>query len=266
MQPALDIAISIDNVGCFAGPDDTLDVYVTKKNKSQNSKNAAPQELAEAFQTRLHVDISQISIEETPKGLMPWELACCWIDEDGSSTIRMRPETTKTTINRTAVLTHELIHAMRGRIGSTTFEEFTAYAVTASLFPHYLTPWRTFLGPLFNSALEVILVIATVWACWLLPFFLSLPVLPFLLLPVTTIALLFLRLFLRWRVWNAAFERLNGTFSTLALPLVVRLSDEEIRWLAMLPHNRVRNAFLERAKKEWRFRLLEKKFLLDLLE
>ncbi len=260
MEDALEIASTLDSQGCFAGPEEPLEQYVTKQKKGIASQHILPQELVEAFGTKLKVDVTSLPVEETSKGLFPWELACCWIDEEGNSLIRVRPEGTGSPVHRTAVIAHELIHAMRGGLASTRFEEVTAYAATRALFPRYLSAWRCFLGPLFDTSYEVILFLVASWACWLIPFLLSLPLMPFLILPIGFLSWLTIRLIHRWRVWRSSFQKLERLCGHWALALIVRLSDDEIEGLATVPDEQVSMVFSERARVEWRLAIFEKKF------
>lgn len=191
-----------------------------------------PQTLVDLFLQQLKVDIRNIPIEISSQGLMPWELACCWIDESGEATIRVRAPGETKKVYREAVLAHELVHAIRGGLFSSRFEEFTAYAICQELFPSHISWWRTTFGPLFTSVKEIYSILGIIWANALIPFFIDIPVLVSLAVPFIACFYSVARLAWRWRLWNKAYAKIQDACPDEVLAIIVRLSDDELVRLA----------------------------------
>ena len=196
---------------------------------------------------------------------MPWELACCWIDQDGRGTIQIRPnERSQKFVQNEAILTHEAVHAVRGRLFSSIFEEHCAYAACHEVFPQSFPFWRAFLGPLFTSPKEVITLLILVWGTWGIPMFFDWDVSYVLLLTLSFSYLLypFTRLISRWKVWKSAIKNIADEWPSKEWKLMIRLSDQEIEWLSHLKKGDVREAIHEKARHEWRWEY----FLEDILD
>ena len=64
---------------------------------------------------------SAFDFEVSSKGMWPWEVACCLIDEEDRPKIRVR---SLSNVNRNVLLFHECIHAIRARFCAPQFEEY----------------------------------------------------------------------------------------------------------------------------------------------
>jgi len=263
MTHKLDHKIRIlDKNGRFSRPEEDLDSFLQQARVRQDTESIIPYRVAKAFSEKLHVDVETIPVEQSSKGLLPWELACCWIDEQGESTIRMRP-LKKSPISQNTVLVHELVHAIRGRLSSSKFEEFCAYDVCAALTP--LPKWRRFLGPLFSSAKEVLFICLLLWCNFFVPLLFSLQPSLFALsiIPALSIVLPFTRLISRWRTWNRALYNISFHWPDRGRALLIRLADEEIVWLAQLSPDQVIPAIEERSSYDWRWKFFLSHILLE---
>jgi len=243
----------LDKTGRFSRPEEAIDSFLQQARSRQPCNDCViPYPVAKAFSEKLCIDIQSVAIEQSSRGLLPWELACCWVDEEGESTIRIRPSK-KGLISKNTLLVHELVHAVRGRLSSSKFEEFCAYDISAALTP--LPKWRRFLGPLFSSAKEILFICLLLWSNFFLPLLFNFHPSTFALsiIPVLSIALPFTRLITRWKTWNKALHNISLHFPERARALLIRLADEEIIWLSKLDPDQTVSAIQERALYDWRW-------------
>ena len=251
-------AYLLDKKGCFSRPDEQIEAFIDAAPRQRRiEQTLLPNSLIQAFSETLCVDIRSLSIEESSQGLFPWELACCWTDRRGNASIRLRPKSKRSSyLSRDTVLVHECIHAIRARLDSSIFEEFCAYDLSSELAP--LSAWRRFLGPLFSSAKEACLFLLLLWTTLFTPLFFDswYPWL-LLLLPITHLSALFIRLYSRWNVWNKAKKAL-ASYCTKASALLVRMSDEEIRWLSSLDPSEIHTAIEQQSSSTWRWVIFKK--------
>jgi len=243
----------LDQHGRFAHPEEQLDAFLLQSRPlPAESEYLIPYPICKAFSDRLLVDVAAVPIEQSSQGLLPWELACCWIDEEGNSKIRIRPTKNKK-VSYNSILAHELVHAVRARLSSKKFEEFCAYDTCSALSP--LPKWRKFLGPLFSSAREVLVILLLLWCNFILPFFFRLHPHPLslLIVPALCLGLPLIRLIYRWRTWNRAAKNIHAFWPDKTYALLLRLGDDEISWLSKLPRKQVPDALHNKATHEWRW-------------
>jgi len=246
--------------GCFSRPEESLEAYLHTSSAwplpAKEDGWEFPPLIKKTFADRFEIDLQNIPVEVSSKGLMPWELACCWIDEDGRGTIQIRKnDRSLKLVQSEAVLTHEAIHAVRGRLFSTIFEEHCAYAACHAAFPLSFPSWRAFLGPLFTSPKEVFILLLLIWGTWGMPFAFDWEF-PYSLLFCLSFSFLlfpFFRLLKRWRIWRKAMKNIAAEWPDKEWKLIIRLSDQEISWLAALSKENVRDAVHEKASDDWRW-------------
>ncbi len=255
--------------GCFSRPKEPLEAFLQLSSTWVSAEPVQqwtyPLPVAKGFFEHFGVDLQKIPVEISSKGLMPWELACCWIDEEGRGTIQIRPQDKPSTFVRPGeLLTHEAVHAVRGRLFSSLFEEHCAYAACYKVFPRTFPLWRTFLGPLFTSPKEVIILVCLIWGTWGVPMLMDWDVSYFLLggLSFSYLLVPFARLVTRWRAWRRALNNIAVAWPNKEWKLIIRLSDEEILWLSRLRKADVRQAVHDKALQEWRWEY----FLEEILE
>jgi hypothetical protein len=251
---------SVHRNGCFSRPEESQEAYLRAAStwtvSDKEEEWDFPPIVKKTFAERFGVDLQKIPVEISSKGLMPWELACCWIDQDGRGAIQIRPnDRPLKLVQSEAILTHEAVHAVRGRLFSSVFEEHCAYAACYDAFPHTFPGWRAFLGPLFTSPKEIIIILIIVWGTWGVPmlFDWDIPYSLLFCLSLSSLFFPFMRLLNRWRVWRKALKNIAGEWPNKEWKLMIRLSDQEIRWLATLKKSTVRDAIHKKAGQEWRW-------------
>ena len=249
---------AMDRKGCFSRPGDSEEEFCTiaaSWNPSTESWNY-PDHLKAVFAERFGVDLQSIPLKVSSKGLMPWELACCWLDDEGKGSIQMRSSTrSQNRVPLDVVLVHEAVHAVRGRLESSKFEEHVAYAACRAVFPHSFPRWRAWIGPLFSSVREVIVLLILLWGSWGLPLFLNASIPASLVggFDILVIAAFLTRLQSRWKVWDKAMKSIVSQWPATAWKLMIRMADEEIEWLSALPYDRVLQEVEKKALADWRW-------------
>lgn len=249
---------AMDRKGCFSRPGDSEEEFCTiaaSWNPSTESWNY-PDHLKAVFAERFGVDLQSIPLKVSSKGLMPWELACCWLDDEGKGSIQMRPSTrSQNRVPLDVVLVHEAVHAVRGRLGASKFEEHVAYAACRAVFPHSFPRWRAWIGPLFSSVREVLVLLILLWGSWGLPLFLKASIPASLVggFDILVIAAFLTRLQSRWKVWDKAMKSIVSQWPATAWKLMIRMADEEIEWLSALPYDRVLQEVEKKALADWRW-------------
>ena len=255
----------LDRNGFFARSHESLDDFIRSGPMAFNNVSTPsthPPELVSKFWLEFALDVRSLPIETSKKGILPWEPACCWTDGKGKSFIRIRPEEEHRVVSKDAVIAHECVHALRGRLFSHSFEEMCAYSVSAELFPKEFPLWRTWLSPLFSSTKEVLFTFLWMVGCWTLPWILDTDFSSFSLLLLSLLPLIgyVMRLQGRWRKWHKARTVLSSINPKNALSLLLRLPDEDITWLSKQNQDCLEK-ISERAKKEWRWCFFKEAFL-----
>ena len=116
--------MNADRIGCFSRPDESIESYLLDFATWDTTEAEwdYPRIIKKLFAERFGIDLQKVPLEVSSKGLMPWELACCWIDQHGRGTIQVRMnDSSQPRVSKDAVLTHEAIHAVRGRLHSSKF-------------------------------------------------------------------------------------------------------------------------------------------------
>lgn len=258
----------LDRHGYFARPHESLEDFIRSGPASfVNTSNPEthPPELVSKFWMQFALDVRSVPIQISKKGILPWEPACCWIDKNGTPIIHVRPSAEHRIVSRDAVLAHECVHAIRGRLFSDHFEEMCAYSVSAELFPKDFPRWRTWLSPLFSSAHEVLFTFFWMIGCWALPWLVNMdvsPLVPFLLSMSPLLGFVF-RLKRRWDKWHKARDLLASVNHKTALSLLLRLPDEDITWIARQNKKDFPAKLKERSCKEWRWYFFREAFLVS---
>lgn len=258
-------ALSLDRQGHFIKAQESLEEFIASAPSLKNIATTAthPPEIVSYFWVRFALDIRSIPVKISKKGIFPWEPACCWTDTKGESFIQIRPDSEHTLISKNAVLAHEYVHALRGRLFSNKFEEICAYTISADLFPKDFSRWRTWLSPLFSATNEVIFSFFWMIGCWALPWALNTQFSVFFLCGLSFLPVIgfLLRLFFQWNTWNKARAVLSSINEKGALSLLIRLTDEDIEWISQYTEKDFPTALKERASKEWRWSFFKEAFL-----
>ena len=228
--------IAYDIQGIFALPGDTLESYQERVSKLTGYKG---QDVPECLMHVYDINPSWVPVEYSDDGLRLWEAACMWYSDcpDVPPMIQLvqafeKKQTYLKMYHKNEVLAHEYVHAVRANLGSSAFEEIFAYYLSKSKF-------RAILGPLFERPYESVLLLSSFIPLLLLMFkdlfvdsynsnFLSNFFIPALCLPIGLASFFLLRLILRWSQWLRCKKHLDVLTHGKSLPLMVRLTDQEI--------------------------------------
>jgi hypothetical protein len=163
-------------------------------------------------------------------GLRPWHGGCTWIFtlsaiSTPTALIQLRrafkdSSTYLKLYRRHELIAHEAAHIGRMAFEEAKFEELIAYRSSHSR-------WQRWLGPLFQSSNEVVLLLLTM-AAMLTATWLQVPLLWTLALPATLAAFTGGRLLLRHYQWQRCYARLQTLLGANANAVIYRLTDSEV--------------------------------------
>jgi hypothetical protein len=252
----LEAAQRLDRKGIFAGPSECISDFIRDGESYPVVSSSNFLEVRTRLKDMFDVDTSHIAIEKSSKSLLPWEIACCLFNEKAIPSIYVRPgRWFFHSIPEEAIIAHELIHALRGRLDSTVFEEYAAFDGAQYLYPGAVSHLRTLTGPLFTNPFEAIILCILLFIVSLLPWFFA----PFatmsVLLPLMAaiVAYPIFRCAYRWRVWNRAKKALGEYSSENAWKILVRLGDKEIFELARLRKGCAAHYIAQKQQASWRW-------------
>ncbi len=215
--------LDLNNRGIFPGPKESLEHF------SKRAQLAAKNETypgVNRLQDLFGVKPDWVEIKIDQKGLLPWEAAATWIEEDETgfktSHIQLKPNAFYLPEE---IVAHELVHAMRLSFEEARFEEILAYRTSEKRF-------RRYFGPLFAKPKEVkgwLFLLITSWAIYWTQFAFEIEIGAeyFLWVPLLILGLGTIRLIRAQRLFSLALNNLEKT-GVKALPIALRLSDEEI--------------------------------------
>lgn len=255
--------------GIFALPTDTYQTYSDRAGRRTS-------EVAAAVSIPMYdLAVSWVPIEYSNAGLRPWEAGCTWYDEDPEScpTIQLNShfEQSPTYLgiyHKDEVLAHEYVHAVRVGLGSNAFEEIFAYLVSysraTSLFGKVAAGIRVALGPLFEHTWESLVLVLFFVALMLAAlgelYMQSSYILPVAVLAMTLTAYFFARLSVRWLQWWRCKWHLDSLLKASSLPLMVRLTDDEIILFSHLQPAAIQEWIADQPQ-DFRWNLLSKAYL-----
>jgi len=192
-----------------------------------------------------------IEVRNSNSNLSPWEAAATFYDEeDHSVSIQLRRAflTKKRYLglyDKEEVLAHEYIHAVRFPLQSEKYEEFFAYYIAA----FFGSKFRAYWGPLFTKPSDALVFTGAALAPFAAFFVDVVDPLFFLAIPIGITAFFATRLISRWRRWKSCQEKVG-------LPLMIRLTDEEIDLFAQLSSSEIKAYAEEQSKVTLRWKLL----------
>ena len=132
--------LTLNSRGIFPGPAESQENFLRRADSS-----LARNTTSKAFdRTNALFDAipDWVEIKRDAKGLLPWEGAATWIEEnaDGQriSAIQLKPSLPAFLYAPDEVLAHELVHAMRIGFEENRFEEILAYRTSKSWLRRYL--------------------------------------------------------------------------------------------------------------------------------
>jgi hypothetical protein len=153
--------LALNSRGIFPGPAESPENFLRRGELSGKAPQCKAFELTKAL---FDAAPDWVEIKQEAKGLLPWEGAATWIEEnaDGQkiSAIQLKPSL-PSFYSLDEVLAHELVHAMRVGFEESRFEEVLAYQTSKSKF-------RRYFGPIFSKTAEVKGFIFLMLVTWLL--------------------------------------------------------------------------------------------------
>ncbi|MBS0636711.1 MAG: hypothetical protein JSS12_04310 [Verrucomicrobia bacterium] len=203
-------ALEFNKQGIFALPEDTSETYYVRA-------SALTPKLESHSVDMYDIHASWVDVEYSTEGLQPWEAGCMWYSDNSYPTIQLNPhfrdnERYLKIYHKDEILSHEYVHAARSVLNSSRFEEIFAFYTSKS-------PFRTYLGPIFEKPWESMAFVGVL--------FISVVTLYFWPVVVAALAL-FIRLNYRWWKWLSCKRHLDALLKKSSLPLMVRLTDEEV--------------------------------------
>ena len=198
------------------------------------------------------------------EGMIPWELAVCWQDSEGSSTLHLHPSIQKESqADIRAILLHELVHAARARLESSCFEEIIASEVMKTEPISLRYRMRAALSKVCLSTHDslsllvwhVLLIIAFIWGNLSLEAYVGL--IAFFWLGLTG------RSFWLSRIWKKAFLNIQNAFPRKGWACMLRATDRDVFFLANLAPKKVVEEIEKRTLDDWRWCYLSSCVLLQ---
>ncbi len=253
-----------DKKGLFALPGDTCESYSNKIKQYQAlslfTESYEHKQAFEVVQSLYDIEPVWVPVIYSDQDLHFWEAACSWMQKEETTDtwkiwIQLRrcfqkKEKLYFIYQKSEVLAHEYVHACRYSLQAEKYEEFFAYYT--SFFFAKKSPsayLRGVLGPLFSSPKETqfFLLSLVVPSCALIfdPFFFE----ALLCVPFLTCSFFGARLLMRWKKWCRCKKKIS-------LPLMVRLTDEEIDLFSTLSQEKIRDWIDEQRKNSFRWREL----------
>ncbi len=228
-----DKLLSLNSRGIFPGPSEGEEEFLkrvsaAKKISSQENLKLA-QEIFSAFPDWIKIHFSQ-------KGLLLWEGAATWIEENAEgvreASIQIKSSFFTQLYPREEIIAHEMVHAMRLMFEERRFEEILAFRTSKNRF-------RRYFGPLFTHPGETKGFVICMLGSWLLYwaefiFDFSLGVRYLLCSPLLVLGWGIWRLARSQKVFSLALNHLEKAVKKPKTPLAValRLSDREIEQFA----------------------------------
>ncbi|MES2122232.1 MAG: hypothetical protein V4492_05585 [Chlamydiota bacterium] len=191
--------------------------------------NVETSEACRLIEKLFRVSPTWIEVEVSSQGLLPWEAAAAWIDQDKEGDAACRIQIRKRHwYPQAEVIAHEMVHALRAQFQEEQFEEVLAYQTSASSFRRYFGP--LFAKPSETKALIITLVIP--WALFIADLFWDFPwdLSPVFSLPCIALGWMGLRLMRKQRTFARCLEHLAASLPRpeCALAVALYLTDDEI--------------------------------------
>jgi hypothetical protein len=244
--------LALNNRGIFPGPNESRENFLERADSSVNiPKQLSPSKAFELTKELFDADPDWVEVKMDAKGLLPWEGAATWIEENEKgqriSAIQLKPSLPAWLYLPEEMLAHELVHAMRMGFEDNRFEEILAYQTSKNKL-------RRYFGPLFARPAEVKGFIFLSLVTWLgfwaeLAFELELGGRFFVWAPLFAIGLGIFRLMRSQRTFSAALRNLKKAITKpgKSLAVALRLSDSEILQFAISSPNEI-IAFAQKKK------------------
>lgn len=277
MLPTTEISSSFlahNRLGVIPLPEESADDFLKRINALEFSYTEPVEQIAHLYD----IAPSWVPVEYSNKGLRLWEAGCTWYGEDAATLPLIQlAEAFKEKkrylglYQKDEVLAHEYVHAVRAGLGSMAFEELFSYLVSFSFakggVSRLIHGFRVLFGPVFERTWEPLLLISLILLVILLQVVLE-PVIALATIPIGVatigLGLFFLgRLCLRWWQWLLCKRHLDRLLARSSLPLMVRLTDEEIVLFSQLQPAEIAEWIIEQGP-NFRWQLLKKAYCEDI--
>lgn len=153
--------IDLNRRGIFPGPSEQWDRFFKR---ALAAKPVSTDEALQLTEKMFCASPNWVNITFKKKGLLPWEGAATWIEEneqgDRLASIQMKPSLIASLYPQTEVIAHEMVHAMRLMFEESRFEEILAFRTSNSRF-------RRYFGPLFTRPSEAMGLVVWLLCSWL---------------------------------------------------------------------------------------------------
>lgn len=228
--------------GFLIRPHETREQYIRRLKEVVEAPSCPTPEVLRQY----GLDPGWVPVVYSDDTIYPWEAACAW-QEGSRITIQLRKcfETENSYLHfykKEEILAHEYVHAARFPLHSAKFEEFFAYFLSRSFGSHL----RAFLGPFFSKPADtVVFFLMCLTPLASLYFATS----TFLLIPLFACGFFGLRLTYTWGIFSRCMQKVG-------LPLMVRLSDEEIEIFARLTKPEIEAWIQAEKTRSWRWQIL----------
>jgi len=140
--------LDLNDRGIFPGPSEQRDQFLKR---ASAAKEVTAQENLNVTQEIFSASPDWVNIHFKKKGLLPWEGAATWIEENlegiRSASIQIKSSFVTRLYPQAEVIAHEMVHAMRLMFEEDRFEEILAFRTSKSRF-------RRYFGPLFTRPSE----------------------------------------------------------------------------------------------------------------
>ena len=228
-MPIEDHLLNWNSRGIFPGPWEQQEEFLRR---AATAKQTTPQHNLKWIQDVFGASPDWVNIHFSHKGLLPWEGAATWIEENEEgipgASIQIKPSFFTWLYPQEEVIAHEMVHAMRLKFEERRFEEILAFRTSKNRF-------RRYFGPLFTHPGETKGFMVCMLGSWLLYwaeliFDLPLGAKYLLCAPLAVLGWGIWRLFHSQKIFSSALSRLDKVLKEpkKALAVVLRLSDAEI--------------------------------------
>jgi hypothetical protein len=251
----IDNLLSLNSRGIFPGPTECQKIFSARAKaiKSCSAEEALcwTKEIFDAYP-------DWVELRYEAKGLLPWEGAATWIEEDEEhgrcACIQLKASFLMRLYPQTEVIAHEMVHVMRLMFEENRFEEILAYRTSKNRF-------RRYFGPLFTRPVETkgfVLLMTCSWVLYWTEFLggFSLGAQYWLWSPMLPLGWGIYRLVYSQKIFSKALKHLGKAIKQpkMSLAVALRLSDEEIELFARSSPDQILS-FAEKKKQEnlrWR--------------
>lgn len=249
--------LNLNGRGIFPGPSEKEENFLRR---AAAAKRVISQEKLRLTQAIFSAFPDWVKIYSTKKGLLPWEGAATWIEENAEgireASIQIKSSFFTRLYPQEEIIAHEMVHAMRLMFEERRFEEILAFRTSKNRF-------RRYFGPLFTHPGETKAFVVCMLSSWLFYwaefiFDYSLGAKYLLWSPVFVLGWGIWRLARSQKVFSLALKHLGKTIKEpkMSLAVALRLSDSEIEQFAKSSPEEILAFASKEKEKSLRWKLL----------